>query len=59
MATLERVFNTRLIESQELCFKDFKAECQSVMSYLDFSEFEEMAAVLLFVEPSEIKQCQE
>jgi hypothetical protein len=55
---LRKVFETRLAECQQLSFKDFKTECKSVMSYPDSSDIGEMAALLAFVKPSEIKQCQ-
>ncbi|PJF18059.1 hypothetical protein PSACC_02139 [Paramicrosporidium saccamoebae] len=54
---LRRVFETRLAECQQLTFEDFKAECLCDMSFYDMSGFGRNAALLLFVEPSQVAEC--
>jgi hypothetical protein len=59
LAFLERVYNTRLIECQQLSFEDFKTECLHRMSFRDTSGLAERAVLVIFVEPTEAARCRE
>ncbi|PJF19232.1 hypothetical protein PSACC_00971 [Paramicrosporidium saccamoebae] len=53
------VFTDRLMECQQLSFEDFKAECLRGMSFYTMDDFGRNAALLLFVETSQLKECRE
>jgi hypothetical protein len=55
---LRRVFETRLAECQQLSFEDFKTEYLCDMSFYDMSGFATKSALLIFVEPTQLKECQ-
>jgi hypothetical protein len=52
------VFATRLVECQQLSFEDFKAESLCDLSFYDMGGFAQRAALFIFVEPTQLAECQ-